>query len=104
MMKLLYPNDPTAPLAALDLFIKTVQDTDEWDYGDCMRIWNHDLMYLRDHLKDTTPWALSKLDQMKFYIQYQPNWDVPSTRARILQDAREIREHLVLNENSGRAA
>jgi hypothetical protein len=104
-MRLLYSiPDPRNPIDALDIFTQFVAAVDEYDYGDCMREWNHDLLYLREHLKNTTPWALAKIDQMQEYIQFNPNWDVESTRKRILKDAHELHEHLVLNENAGRAA
>ncbi len=105
-MKLLNPQipDPQDPVQALDLFLSDVQSIHEYDYGDCMREWNHDLLYLRDHLQNTSSWALQKINEMQLYVQFFPNWDVESTRSRIQRDALELREHLLMLKNSGRAA
>lgn len=103
-MKLLNAPDPKDPIQALDLFSQVASNVDEYDYGDCMREWNHDLLYLREHLRNTTPWALHKIAEMQDYVQFNPNWDVDSTKQRLLEDTRELKEHLVLNENAGRAA
>lgn len=105
-MKLLNPSipDPQNPLDAMDLFIQAVEAVSEYDYGDCMRQWNHDLLYLQDHLKNTTPWARSEVRRIQEYVQFTPNWDVESTRDRLLGDARLLKEHLIMTENSGRAA
>lgn len=105
-MKLLNPDipDPKDPLKALDLFIESVAAVNEEDYGDCMRQWNHDLLYLEDHLKSSNPWALKKINEMKEFVQFNPNWDVPSTKKHLLQEAHEIHEHLIQQQNFGRNA
>jgi hypothetical protein len=103
-MKLLYVDEPRDSVAAIDFFLQEAANVDEYDYGDCMREWNRELLYLKTHLKDAAPWAKNKMFHMQEYIQFTPNWDVSATRERILKDARELREHLVLAENAGRAA
>lgn len=105
-MRLYNPDisDPQDPVAALDLFVREASAVNEYDYGDCMRIWNHELLYLKDHLKNTSPWALGKVQEMQNFVQFNPSWEVDSTREKILQAARELREHLVLLANAGRAA
>lgn len=111
-MRLLYVQKPRSPQEAIDFFISEASKVEGCDYGDCMREWNRELLYLRDRLHEysdqgiakISPWAFQKLDQMQMYIQFTPNWDVESTHDRILRDANELREHLVLSEQSGRAA
>lgn len=103
-MKMPYVDEPKNAVAAVQFFQDEASQVDELDYGDCMREWNRELLYLREQLKNTTSWAQKKLDQMQDYIQFTPNWDVNSTRARILRDASELKQHLKLNEMSGRSA
>lgn len=105
-MKIPYLETPKNPIEAIDRFISEVSQVHEFDYGDCMRDWNHSLLILRQYLiqHHQSSWAKKRLNDMQMYIQFVPNWDVDSTKARILKDAAELREHLVLSENSGRAA
>lgn len=103
-MKLLYVHEPKSNLALVDFFIQQIRADREFDYGDSMREWNRELLYLRSHLKDVSPWVHQKLSEMQGYIQFYPNWDVESTQSQILEDAFHLREHLLLAEESGRAA
>lgn len=103
-MKMLYVDEPKSSIDAVQFFLEEASQVDEMDYGDCMREWNRELLYLKDQLKNATPWTQKKLWDMQNYIQFTPNWDVPSTRERIIKDALELKEHLILSENAGRAA
>lgn len=95
---------------AILTFLNDAAAVDDPDYGDCMREWNHELLALRQIFQDSeisqevSPWALEKLLEMQNYVQFNPNWDVDSTRERLLKDASEIQQHLLLAEDSGRSA
>jgi hypothetical protein len=106
MTKMLYVDEPKTDLQAVDFFIQEASKVEEYDYGDCMREWNRELLYLKAHLQPLKedPWLAEKLNDMQMYIQFVPNWDVDSTKERILKDSHEIREHVILAENAGRAA
>jgi hypothetical protein len=93
-MKLQYVHEPKTDLALLDFFLEQAEQVSEFDYGDCMREWNRELIFLRDHLRHPDPPVLEKIEQMQGYIQYTPNWDVQSTKDQILSDARWMREYL----------
>lgn len=63
----------------------------ETDYGDFMRKVNSYLEHLKqDENVVHSPEIDEKIDEMKEYIQYHPNWDVPTTREKILHDADEL--------------
>jgi len=103
-MKLLYVHEPKNNLALIDFFTQQVQAVEEFDYGDCMREWNRELLYLRDHLKDVPAEIYQTINEMQGYIQFYPNWDVDSTRQQILEDAGHLREELLELEEAKRAA
>lgn len=94
-MKLLYVHAPKTNLELIDFFIDQVKAVEEEDYGDCMREWNRELLFLRSHLKDAPTWMYQSLNEMQGYIQFYPNWDVESTRAQILEDADHLRYALL---------
>ncbi len=93
-MKLQYVHEPKTDLALVDFFLEQAEAVNEFDYGDCMREWNRELLYLRDHLHHPEKPVLEKLNEMQNYIQYTPNWDVNSTKEQILKDGRWMREYL----------
>jgi hypothetical protein len=105
-MKIPFVDEPRDPLEAIQFFIEQAEDVHEYDYGDCMREWNRDILYLKKcwQKQKVSPWALHRLDDIQTYVQFIPNWDVELTKARLLKDAHEIEEHLNLAKNSGRAA
>lgn len=103
-MKLLYVHEPKNNIELADFFIQQVIGVEEFDYGDCMREWNKELLYLKTHLREPSGWLLKKIDEMQGYIQFYPNWDVESTRSQILEDAYHLRDHLILSQEAGRAA
>jgi hypothetical protein len=94
MMKMLYVTEPATNEALLDFFIDQVQAVNEFDYGDCMREWNRELLYLWHHFRNPPSWLDETFQEMQGYIQFYPNWDVESTRQQILEDAKHLREEL----------
>jgi len=96
-MKLFYVHEPKDNLALVDFFTDQVLKVDEFDYGDCMREWNRELMFLKTHLRQPSEDVLQMLSEMQGYIQFYPSWDVESTREQILEDA----DHLRLALSSG---
>jgi len=96
-MKLFYVHEPKDNLALVDFFTDQVLNVDEFDYGDCMREWNRELMFLKTHLRQPSEDVLHMLSEMQGYIQFYPTWDVESTREQILEDA----DHLRLALSSG---
>ncbi len=97
-MRLLYVHEPKNDLALIDFFLKEADGVHEQDYGDCMREWNRELLYLRDHLDHRSDWILNKITEMQNYIQFTPNWDVDSTKNQILEDGKKLREYLILSQ------
>jgi hypothetical protein len=76
----------------IDDFINEVSDIDETDYGDFMRKANHGLVILMEKIYDSsTPVVKKLLDELKYHIDYMPNWDVDSTREKVNLLAEEIR-------------
>jgi len=85
--------------APIDDFINEISDIDETDYGDFMRKANHGLVILMEKVYDSsTPVVKKLLDELKYHIDYMPNWDVDSTREKVLLLAEEIR---VATDHSG---
>lgn len=74
-------------------FIKNISSICEDDYGDFMRLANLYLIQLSKEpviLYDEN--IRNKISKMKTYLQFRPNWDVKSTREKLLQDALYIDE------------
>ena len=62
------------------------------DYGDFMRKANVYLQSLKAAGKArANPEIEKRIAEMQLYIQYFPNWNVDSTRSRILKDAEALR-------------
>lgn len=76
----------------LENFFQKLESTDEIDYGDCMREWNKDLLEFRERLVKPSRHVIAKLDEMQGYIQFNPNWDVASTRAHMRADIQKLRQ------------
>lgn len=81
---------PKPELSAIRRFIDRIQNLNESDYGDFMREANLYLLDLEESLCSTNERCLSKLYDMQMYTQFYPNWDVESTRKRLLADARQL--------------
>ena len=76
---------------AVNEFISEVFDIDETDYGDFMRKANHSLIQLKDKIYDESGTAVkNKIYELKYIIDYVPNWNVESTKEKILALASEI--------------
>ncbi len=81
--------------ANIDKFRTNVSRAENADYGDFMRAVNEYLETLREHIafvKD--PSIYEKLEEIKEYVQYTPNWDVRSTRIRLVKDIQYIEQLL----------
>lgn len=81
--------------AILKKFIDNVKSIDEVDYGDFMRKANHYLIELQEIVYEKADReAKQLLAEMKQHLQFNPNWDVESTRAFILQEATLMDHHV----------
>lgn len=82
---------------AIEQFIKDISTIDDPDYGDFMRKANHYLIELEDEIyKMANDSIKGHLREMKNELQYSPNWDIESTRDKLLLSARMI--DIVLDE------
>ena len=72
-------------------FLKQVKSIDETDYGDFMRKANLYLNELKEE-KSTVenPVIADRIVAMQKYIQYHPNWDIPSTLEQIEIDTENL--------------
>ena len=63
----------------------------ETDYGDFMRKVNSYLENLKDDENAVhSPDISEKISEMQEYLQFHPNWNIPSTREKILHDADQL--------------
>ncbi len=67
---------------AIDIFSKKFNAIDNLDYGDFMRRANLYLMDLDDQITKNKE-VCNLMKQMKDEIQYNPSWDIQSTRDSI---------------------
>lgn len=89
----------------IDDFIYEINDIDETDYGDFMRKANHGLVILMEKIyKDASPEIKKLLYELKYHIDYMPNWDVDSTRDKVHLLAEEIRLAAAADSASSRAS
>lgn len=80
---------------AINSFIQNFSALEDTDYGDFMRKANRLLIELDEEVYAFVPEHLQNLlDDMKTDIQFYPNWDIESTRRRVLRTAETIRETL----------
>jgi hypothetical protein len=76
---------------SIDKFVAEVKDIDEIDYGDFMRKANHALTILTERIYDkSTPKVKFLLNELKDIIQFMPNWNIESTKARIFSIVNEL--------------
>ena len=79
----------------IEKFIENVKTIDEVDYGDFMRKANHYLIELQDQVYQHADREARKLfNDMKRHLQFNPNWDIESTRAFILKEAALMDQHV----------
>lgn len=77
-------------LEAVGLFLEDVGQIEEEDYGDFMRFANKRLDDLKPFFADASSMARVRLVEMQDYLQFNSNWNVESTRARLIDDARAL--------------
>lgn len=77
----------------VDHFIHEIKSIDDLDYGDFMRKANAYLLEFKDHVPHRSREKSSidrKIEEIQLYLQYYPNWEIESTRERLLSDAEVI--------------
>ena len=75
----------------LEKFSTNITNIYDTDYGDFMRKANTYLSHLRDDLsKDGAENTHQKLNEMQKYLQFTSNWEIESTRKKLLVDAKSI--------------
>lgn len=74
--------------ANIETFLRKTSMIIENDYGDFMRTEN---LYLNHLIRNLGLYGdrniNAKLAEMQTYLQFTPNWDVDSTRERLVNDA-----------------
>jgi len=80
---------------AVKNFIQNILNIQDPDYGDFMRKANLYIVDLGEQLKET-PYkdVHERIKNMQSYVQFYSNWDIQSTRDRIISDTRLIDEIL----------
>src|SRR4051812_15983688 len=71
---------------ALELFEEMVSTIVEGDYGDFMRRAQGYYLEMIEELGPHAREVRDRLDWIEEYLQFRPNWDIDSTRARLLVD------------------
>lgn len=72
-------------------FMEEINSIVETDYGDFMRKANSYLDKLKALPSAITSVEISKmLDQMQDYLQFNSNWDITTTKEKLLQDADKL--------------
>ncbi len=82
----------------IEQFINDINSIDDLDYGDFMRRANLYLNHLNENLRPFNQDIKKKLSEMQYYLQFVSNWDVESTRKRIIKDATYIDELLAAHK------
>lgn len=75
------------------IFIETLLNNYDEDYGDFMREVNAQLLDLKAEMAHSGGEAQAKLNEMQYYTQFCPLWEVEPTRQMLLKDA-----HFLLRE------
>lgn len=77
-------------------FSAEISDILENDYGDFMRPANLYLNSLRCDLKLVDDFNINqKINQMQYYLQFSPNWNIESTRKLLARDIDFINDLLL---------
>lgn len=75
------------------VFANQIKNLTETDYGDFMRSAYDLLLKLRNDVSYyADPDIQTRIESMKTYLQFNPNWEIESTRNKLLADAVEIDE------------
>lgn len=76
---------------SISRFIQNLSEISDPDYGDFMRKANHYLLELETETKKiASERILAHLANMKDDIQFNPNWDIESTRKKVILEAEKI--------------
>lgn len=68
----------------LENFIREISEINENDFGDFMRRANHYLLILIGKIyRGSTPQVRKLLLELQYTIQYQPDWNIDSTKQKI---------------------
>lgn len=77
-------------------FIRDIAEIEEYDFGDFMRRANNYLIVLMNRTyRSSTPEVKKLLIELQYIIQFQPDWDVESTRNKIFAKAELIRQYQI---------
>lgn len=80
-------------------FVNQVNSINEHDYGDFMRAANTYLNEFRLSCDRSGFFDLgNQFSKMQLYLQFVPNWDVNSTRTKLLVDAEYLNDLLVAHQ------
>lgn len=72
-------------------FIQKVKTLDDHDYGDFMRKANFYLILMQDEMNgEQAALNKKKIEDIQMFLQFYPNWDVESTRQKVIQKATEM--------------
>lgn len=78
-------------------FLKELSAIDDNDFGDFMRKVNHYLLELEAGISASSSERIRvQLQELKKDVQYHPNWDIESTREKIIMRVRTLDELLML--------
>lgn len=69
------------------IFIEMLLNNYDEDYGDFMREVNAQLLDLKEELKHCGGEVQAKLNEMQYYAQFRPLWEIEPTRQMLLRDA-----------------
>ncbi len=82
-------------LSAIENFIQITHAIEEGDYGDFMRRANLYFQNLGDALEPTrNKKAKSLLEEMKNYLQFNPDREMSTTKFRLENDAKKLNQFL----------
>lgn len=72
-------------------FIQKVKTLDDHDYGDFMRKANFYLILMQEEMShEQAVLNEKKIEDIQLFLQFYPNWDVESTRQKVIQKATEM--------------
>jgi hypothetical protein len=84
---------------SIEKFIRNIQEITDEDYGDFMRNANGYLLDLKNEIRVYLNLSVDEtIASMQNYIQFNPNWDILTTRQRLIIDAKYIDELLAAEQ------
>ncbi|HVK60808.1 MAG TPA: hypothetical protein VM432_04625 [Bdellovibrionales bacterium] len=84
-------------LEAIDLFKERIEGIVEGDYGDFMRRAQTYFLEMTEEIGPLEKALRPRLRWIEEYLQFLPNWDIDSTRARLLVDIDRLRAEAELD-------